>query len=246
MTSSKPTQPVATSSHEEGGLGAQLAATTLVAFSPTLCQVLAFITNSRQFDGGAVGENCSADGGGGAAAHGATYNRSLSGFAQLYSEKYLSQPGWGASAFYGDMLSEAMEDVPAAVTFLVGFNFLALMLYWWRGSVADIQYGPITPKGARPDYIDNGVAHSILFTLVFIGLSDFTTVFGLDEYFSTAGWFALSIMFDRFQGIVLSLNVFGLLFCVFLYFKGLLAPSGPDNGSSGNGVIFDYYWGMEL
>lgn len=212
----------------------KVAATTLVALSPTLCQLLAFITNSPQFEGGG-GENSTGG-----------YSRTLTGFASLYSDKYWQQPGAGFTNFYWDMLSEASARVPEALTFLFAFNFLALLLYWWRGTVAPVKYGPITPKGARPDYIDNGMAHCFIFTTVFFALSDFSKVFGLQEYFSTVGMFELRIVFDLFPSIVLSLNVFGLIFCLFLFFKGSIAPSGPDNGSSGNGVIFDYYWGMEL
>ncbi|HSN80959.1 MAG TPA: hypothetical protein VLS88_00150, partial [Polyangiales bacterium] len=41
------------------------------------------------------------------------------------------------------------------------------------------------------------------------------------------------------------LNIFAFVFCVVLFIKGHLAPTGPDQGSSGN-PIFDFYWGMEL
>lgn len=42
-----------------------------------------------------------------------------------------------------------------------------------------------------------------------------------------------------------SLNVFALVFCFFLYLKGIFFPSGADSGSTGN-FVFDYYWGTEL
>merc|ERR1719269_167782 len=42
------------------------------------------------------------------------------------------------------------------------------------------------------------------------------------------------------------LYAFGLVFCVFLYFKGLHYPCTKDSGTSGGGFVFDYYWGMEL
>lgn len=151
----------------------------------------------------------------------------------------------GFKEFYIDMVSEASLELGPALQFLVAFNGLALLLYWYRGSVAAMKYGPITPKGARPDYIDNGVAHCIIFTLIFLGLSDFSSIFGIQS-FETAHKFSLSVMFDNFQGIMLSLNIFGLLFCLFLYYKGLVAPSGPDSGATGNGVLFDYYWGTDL
>ena len=51
---------------------------------------------------------------------------------------------------------------------------------------------------------------------------------------------------DHFGATIGALNVFGLVFCAFLYIKGRHFPSGPDAGSSGCGLMFDYYWGMEL
>ena len=123
-----------------------------------------------------------------------------------------------------------------AWVFLFVFNFCALLLYWWPGPT---KYGPTTPTGHEPDYTDNGLAHCFLSTLMFVGGSNL----GL-------GFFDLGIVYDTFPATLGALNIFGLVFCVFLYFKGLYAPSGtgraPDSGRSGSGVVFDYYWGMEL
>ena len=123
-----------------------------------------------------------------------------------------------------------------AWAFLVIFNFGALLLYWWPGVV---KYGPATPTGHVPDYVDNGIAHCFLSTVMFVGGSSL----GL-------GWWDLGIIHDTFAPAVGALNVFGLLFCAGLYVKGLRAPSGagvaPDCGPSGYGLIFDYYWGAEL
>lgn len=41
------------------------------------------------------------------------------------------------------------------------------------------------------------------------------------------------------------MNLFALLFCAFLYVKGLTFPSSADCGSTGN-LVFDYFWGTEL
>ncbi|CAN1804268.1 7-dehydrocholesterol reductase [Linum perenne] len=47
-------------------------------------------------------------------------------------------------------------------------------------------------------------------------------------------------------GEIFSALIFGsLVFCVFLYIKGHVAPSSTDSGSLGN-IIIDFYWGMEL
>jgi 7-dehydrocholesterol reductase len=90
-----------------------------------------------------------------------------------------------------------------------------------------------------PDYSDNGLAHCLLSTVMFVGGSNF----GL-------GFFDLGIIYDLFPATLGALNAFGLVFCVGLYVKGRVAPCGtglpPDAGCSGAGFIFDYYWGMEL
>eukprot|EP00746_Dinoflagellata_sp_MGD_P001524 gnl/MRDRNA2_/MRDRNA2_102886_c0_seq1.p1 gnl/MRDRNA2_/MRDRNA2_102886_c0~~gnl/MRDRNA2_/MRDRNA2_102886_c0_seq1.p1 ORF type:complete len:523 (-),score=42.20 gnl/MRDRNA2_/MRDRNA2_102886_c0_seq1:109-1587(-) len=134
------------------------------------------------------------------------------------------------------VLSPGVLGSYKAAVFLLLFNFVALLVYWWPGP---IKYGPTTEKGANPDYIDNGVAHNILFTAIFLIGSN-----GLGEY--SLGVYDLGIIFLLFRPIVGACNLFGLLFCGFLYIKGLYKPSGPDSGSSGRGFIFDYYWGMEL
>mmetsp|Transcript_62643 Transcript_62643/g.149421 ORF Transcript_62643/g.149421 Transcript_62643/m.149421 type:complete len:485 (-) Transcript_62643:79-1533(-) len=119
----------------------------------------------------------------------------------------------------------------AAWKFLLAFNGVALALYWLPGKT---KTGPITPTGHTPSYVDNGIAHCALFTLAFA-----TAGMGLKL-------FPPGIMFDVFPGTLGALNTFGLLFCLFLYVKGLRFPSTKDCGSSGNGFLFDYYWGTEL
>ncbi|XP_039115811.1 7-dehydrocholesterol reductase-like [Dioscorea cayenensis subsp. rotundata] len=61
-------------------------------------------------------------------------------------------------------------------------------------------------------------------------------------------WFGIfnpAIVYDHLGEIYSALVTGSLVFCVFLYIKGHLAPSSSDSGSSGN-VIIDFYWGMEL
>ena len=53
------------------------------------------------------------------------------------------------------------------------------------------------------------------------------------------------IMYDLFEPSLAFLNLFGLVFCLFLMFKGLYFPSTRDSGSSGSWVR-DYLWGTEL
>jgi 7-dehydrocholesterol reductase len=94
-------------------------------------------------------------------------------------------------------------------------------------------HGPITPKGNVPVYKANGPLAFATTLLLFCGAS-----FGLHL-------FPAHIVYDHFGEIVGALNVFSLVFCLFLYMKGRFFPSTSDAGVTGN-PIFDYYWGTEL
>jgi 7-dehydrocholesterol reductase len=93
--------------------------------------------------------------------------------------------------------------------------------------------GPITPKGNIPIYKANGVPCFLITVGAFLIAS-----FGF-------GWFSPSILYDNLGPMLGALNCFSLLFCLFLYLKGIFAPSSSDHGISGN-PLFDYYWGTEL
>jgi 7-dehydrocholesterol reductase len=93
--------------------------------------------------------------------------------------------------------------------------------------------GPITPKGNIPVYNANGIA-SFVITLGAFFLGSFVLKL-----------FSPTIIYDNFGPLLGALNVFSLLFCLALYFKGKYKPSSTDSGCSKN-AIFDYYWGTEL
>ncbi|CAL0335325.1 unnamed protein product [Lupinus luteus] len=97
---------------------------------------------------------------------------------------------------------------------------------------ASTVYGPISPNGNIPVYKANGVFAYFVTLLTYLSLWWF-------------GIFNPSIVYDHL-GEIFSALIFGsLVFCVFLYIKGHVAPSSSDSGSSGNFII-DFYWGMEL
>jgi len=131
-----------------------------------------------------------------------------------------------------DAVLAATRPTPEACAILLVFNALALLIYFLPGPTA---YGPLTACGHKPEYKDNGLAHCFCATLLFVGGSEFGV-----------GLYKMSILFDHFPQLLGALNVFGLAFCLLLYVKGLYFPSGPDHGVSGNGFLFDYYWGTEL
>ncbi len=93
--------------------------------------------------------------------------------------------------------------------------------------------GPITPKGNTPLYKANGP------------LAFATTLFCF--YFATQffHFFPATIIYDNFGPLLGALNLFSLIFCLFLCIKGYVKPSSSDAGGTGN-FIFDYFWGTEL
>ncbi|KAG6758737.1 hypothetical protein POTOM_039097 [Populus tomentosa] len=103
--------------------------------------------------------------------------------------------------------------------------------------------GPISPEGNRPVYKANGVAAYVVTLVTYLSLWWLWNV-----RHAASDWFGIfnpSIVYDNL-GEIFSALIFGsLVFCVFLYIKGHLAPSSTDSGSSGN-MIIDFYWGVEL
>ncbi len=92
--------------------------------------------------------------------------------------------------------------------------------------------GPVAPSGFIPEYRVNGFrAFLLTISLYVIG--------------ALTGLYKGGLAYDHLGNILSSMNVLGLIFCLFLYVKGRMFPSSPDHGSSGN-PVFDYYWGTEL
>lgn len=92
--------------------------------------------------------------------------------------------------------------------------------------------GPTSPAGNVPIYKANGLQACTVTLITYLGL----------------WWFEIfepSIVYDHLGEIYSALVVGGLVFCIFLYLKGHVAPSSTDSGSSGNPIV-DFYWGMEL
>jgi 7-dehydrocholesterol reductase len=118
-----------------------------------------------------------------------------------------------------------------AWSFIAIFSFLQLFLM--RFLPGKTYKGPISPAGNVPEYKNNGLsAFLITVALFFIGS------YGLNL-------FSAGILYDEFCYLISALNIFSLLFCLMLYFKGKYKPSSSDCGSNGN-IFFDYFWGREL
>lgn len=112
------------------------------------------------------------------------------------------------------------------------FGFLAFELLLVRIIPGKEFRATITATGHVPIYIANGFQCYLV------------TIFSL---FSVAhlGAFNPGDIYDNMDKIISSLNLFAIVFCAFLAFKGLYFPSTKDSGSNGN-LIVDYFWGTEL
>ena len=77
--------------------------------------------------------------------------------------------------------------------------------------------GPITPQGNIPIYKANGVP-CFLITVGLYLLSSY----GLHLFSPT-------IIYDNLGAMLGALNIFSLLFCLFLYLKGIFSPSSSDS-----------------
>ncbi len=119
------------------------------------------------------------------------------------------------------------------IAWMIIGTFAAIQVFFLQILPGNIEEGPITSKGNVPLYKANGIL-SFALTVALFCLGSFQW-----------HWFSPTIIYDNFGGILGALNIFSLLFCLFLYLKGRFAPSSTDSGISGN-FIFDYYWGTEL
>jgi 7-dehydrocholesterol reductase len=112
-------------------------------------------------------------------------------------------------------------------------TFAAVELFLMKVLPGKKVHGPVTPKGNVPIYKANGICSFVCTMLLFyLGSSVFK-------------FFSPGIIYDNFGGLLGTLNIFSLLFCLFLYFKGKFKPSSTDSGTTGD-AVFDYFWGMEL
>jgi len=126
---------------------------------------------------------------------------------------------------------------PLAWKMILGF--MALELAFMKIVPGKTFKATVTPKGNVPVYKANGVQSFVLSLALTAGLMYYKKVvnpaFPLDP----------SLVYDKFGEILAALNVFALVFCVFLTVKGRRFPSTTDSGTNGNAVI-DFYWGTEL
>ena len=152
------------------------------------------------------------------------FNGSITAFLQLALQNGLFHTIWQIwqPHFLGSQIAWQMIAI-----------FMVMQLLLMRIVPGKKVTGPETPQGNIPIYKDNG------FSCFLITLAAFYVCAYPLHFFSP------TIIYDHFADILGALNIFSLIFCLFLYLKGRFAPSSSDHSTCGN-FIFDYYWGTEL
>ena len=141
----------------------------------------------------------------------------------------------GRSIF--SMMFEIWSEISIINTFTVGViaGYCAWAYFWMKVLPGKRVEGPMTEKGNTPVYVDNGFACYIVTMIGFGILTAFLKIWGLSP----------SVVYDRFGELIGFMNIVSLFLCLYLYFKGIYAPSSSDCGKNGY-FVFDYYWGTEL
>jgi len=133
------------------------------------------------------------------------------------------------------VVAKGMSVVPTlpAIKFVLSFMGVALVLE--RLLPGKIECGPETLTGHVPKYVDNAVLHCVVYTALFY----------LGSNIGFGNLYDFGVIYDLFPGSLAFLNLFGLVFCIFLTVKGIYFPSTQDSGSSGS-LFKDFVWGTEL
>mmetsp|Transcript_43473 Transcript_43473/g.76269 ORF Transcript_43473/g.76269 Transcript_43473/m.76269 type:complete len:546 (+) Transcript_43473:79-1716(+) len=188
-----------------------------------------------------------------------------------------SNYSWRATHPMTEMVPACLSDIPTCISSTLSaaasvlptldggklvMSFMAVALVLERLLPGKIDFGPETATGHVPKYVDNGVAHCFVYSLLFFVGSNLGPCGEVEEQLlplpAAVGNFidqtgvcdvyhpySFGVLYDLFPSSLSFLNIFGIFFCVFLTFKGIYFPSTHDNGSSGSWVK-DYLWGTEL
>jgi len=96
--------------------------------------------------------------------------------------------------------------------------------------------GPVSPMGDQPKYKLNGLP---CFFITIAAFAAGSTEFG-------AGFYSMGIVHENLGEIILTAVLSVKLIVLFLYFKGVYAPSGRDNFVKEGDFWYSYFWGVEL
>ena len=92
--------------------------------------------------------------------------------------------------------------------------------------------GPVTESGYTPVYKDNGFTCYLIDMIIFI--------FG-----AYAGWWHGGTLVSLGGPLIIRLNIFALVLCLFILWKGYYHPTTKDTRYRGD-IISDYFWGCDL
>lgn len=172
-----------------------------------------------------------------------TFLRSTLGPAALiFTTPFLAVLLWMACLHYEGSLAVMAAAGPAdwwthvprptatAAGIVTGWTLVQLLLLQLLPG-AELK-GPVTPAGVQPVYRMNGMA---AWWITHVGL--------LGGWY--LGWLPLGALYDHYGEVLVTLNLFALAFCAFLYWKGRTYPTSPDIVVTGN-LIFDFFQGPEL
>ncbi len=127
-----------------------------------------------------------------------------------------------------------LAELPRPSWFAVGVvgGWTAVQLLLLQLLPGRVAPGPVTPKGARPEYRLNGVLAWVVTHAALFGLF-------------AGGVVRAEPLYARYGEILVTLLLFAFGFCAFLYWKGRRYPSSPDAVVTGR-FAFDFFQGVEL
>ena len=118
----------------------------------------------------------------------------------------------------------------AAAVFMMWTLVQGLLLQLVPG---DKIFGPPTPAGERPEYIDNGMKCWFITHIGWLVLGPLTGIINFGA------------LYDIWGSLIATTNALAFPFCIFLMWKGKNYPSSRDAVWTGR-VAFDFFQGIEL
>lgn len=128
-------------------------------------------------------------------------------------------------------VAEISRPTWTAAAIMLGWTlFQALLLECVPGKKI---FGPPTPEGERPEYVENGMACWVVTHLAWLILGPLTDTVPFGQLYPHMG------------SVITTTNLFAVPFTVFLYWKGRTYPSSRDAVWTGC-FPFDFFQGVEL
>ena len=178
----------------------------------------------------------------------ASWKAALGAFAVVILSPIWIITNWIALEYYGGSLRAAVQALlrqgvvgftvqhtpkPAfqtTVGYLAWVSFQAILYGNLPGPTSS---GQMTPAGILLTYTTNGMLAWTLTHLMYVGTS-------------LSGMLDPAIIAKHWEGLLVTVNVYGIMLALFAQVKAYVAPSHPEDRKFTGSVIFDYYCGIEL